>query len=675
MFFHYYLEVSERISCERGESIGDNIGYKVRLQSKGGRHSSVVFCTNGILLRVLVGKGSVSYVSDITHIIVDEIHERDCYSDFMLAIIRDLLPSNPHLHLILMSATLDAERFPGYFGGCPVVRVPGFTHPVRSLYLEDVLSILKPGGDNHLCSTNMSIPDQKLDLTVEAKLALDEASILFKVRHPRENLPPHLGASIACILSYDGHVGVSSPPESMRSKHSRTEMYETGGWEEKPNSFLNSLFWSLSLKENKPSSTQRNRNRQHSFNTSPAEASSMPRQQNNNQRKPKSANNADPGKKKEKVFVSQTNGIHQHEAATTTKQPKHKSPNSLVSGNKKDNMPSDHVGGNQQPNTAPRKAAISMAKHQNIKKTKTRSGNTSDSGKKKSVYVPKIDLKMQRETRREMHEEPRVKTRKRMAYSACFLHQSALSSTERSPSFPSSLRHMSFSRPVHVVCRAQQVQEDVNSAVSRRLALTFLVGAAAVGSKVSPADAAYGEAANVFGKPKKNTDFMPYNGEGFKIEIPSKWNPSKEVEYPGQVLRYEDNFDATSNVSVMITPTDKKTIADYGSPEQFLSQVSYLLGKQAYFGETASEGGFDANAVATANILETSTQEVGGKKYYYLSVLTRTADGDEGGKHQLITATVNGGKLYICKAQAGDKRWFKGARKFVENAATSFSVA
>lgn len=87
------------------------------------------------------------------------------------------------------------------------------------------------------------------------------------------------------------------------------------------------------------------------------------------------------------------------------------------------------------------------------------------------------------------------------------------------------------------------------------------------------------------------------------------------------------------------------------------------------------QGGFDANAVATANIMEKSVQDVGGKPYYYLSVLTRTADGDEGGKHQLITATVNGGKLYICKAQAGDKRWFKGTSKFVEKAATSFSVA
>ncbi|KAK4845919.1 hypothetical protein QYF36_010636 [Acer negundo] len=263
-----------------------------------------------------------------------------------------------------------------------------------------------------------------------------------------------------------------------------------------------------------------------------------------------------------------------------------------------------------------------------------------------------------------------------MASTSCFLHHHTLSTPTRSSS--SSQRQVSSIKPTQLVCRAQKqaVQEDDGSVVSRRLALTVLIGAAAIGSKVSPADAAYGEAANVFGKPKTNTDFVPYNGNGFKLTLPAKWNPSKEVaEYPGQVLRYEDNFDTTTNVAVMVTPTDKKSITDYGSPEQFLSQVDYLLGKQAYFGKTDSEGGFDSGAVATANVLETATPTVGGKQYYYLSILTRTADGDEGGKHQLITATVKDGKLYICKAQAGDKRWFKGARKFVESAATSFSVA
>lgn len=264
-----------------------------------------------------------------------------------------------------------------------------------------------------------------------------------------------------------------------------------------------------------------------------------------------------------------------------------------------------------------------------------------------------------------------------MASTTCFLHHHALTTaTKSSSALPSSSVLINI-KPTQLVCKAQKQQAVVedNGAVSRRLALTVLIGAAALGSKVAPADAAYGEAANVFGKPKTNTDFMVYNGDGFKISVPSKWNPSKEKEYPGTVLRYEDNFDANSNLNVMITPTDKKSITEYGSPEEFLSKVDYLLGKTAYFGKTISEGGFDPNAVATANILEASSKDVGGKPYYFISVLTRTADGDEGGKHQLITATVSGGKLYICKAQAGDKRWFKGASKFVEQAASSFSLA
>ncbi|KAH0457851.1 hypothetical protein IEQ34_013166 [Dendrobium chrysotoxum] len=284
-----------------------------------------------------------------------------------------------------------------------------------------------------------------------------------------------------------------------------------------------------------------------------------------------------------------------------------------------------------------------------------------------------------------------------MATTACFFHNHAPSpATTAATATSRSQRLIPSIRPTHLVVRAQRqaaamAEENNSTAVSRRLAVTILIGAATISTKVSPADAAYGEAgkehrashsiiseldaANVFGKPKTNTDFLPYNGNGFKLLIPSKWNPSKEVEFPGQVLRYEDNFDSNSYVSVIVTPTDKKSITDYGSPEQFLSQVVFLLGKQAYSGNTQSEGGFDDNLVATANILEASTPVIDGKQYYFVSVLTRTADGDEGGKHQLISAAVSDGKLYICKAQAGDKRWFKGARKYVESTASSFNLA
>lgn len=173
--------VAERISQERGENIGESVGYKIRLDTKGGRNSSIVFCTTGIMLRVLVSSGSngsqagAVNLSQITHIIVDEIHERDRYSDFMLAILRDLLPTYPHLRIVLMSATLDAERFSQYFGGCPIIRVPGFTHPVKTFYLEEVLSILRTPEKNHLNSSSLSYLNEEGSLSEESRIALDEA--------------------------------------------------------------------------------------------------------------------------------------------------------------------------------------------------------------------------------------------------------------------------------------------------------------------------------------------------------------------------------------------------------------------------------------------------------------------------------------------------------------------
>ncbi|KAK7300204.1 hypothetical protein RJT34_11041 [Clitoria ternatea] len=176
--------VSERIASERGENIGENIGYKIRLESRGGRQSSIVLCTTGVLLRVLVSKGShkstIGPVSDdisgITHIIMDEIHERDRYSDFMLAIIRDMLLSYPHLRLILMSATFDAVRFSQYFGSCPIIHVPGFTYPVKTFYLEDVLTIVRSNNDNHLLDgAACSVPINGHELSEEEKLSMDEA--------------------------------------------------------------------------------------------------------------------------------------------------------------------------------------------------------------------------------------------------------------------------------------------------------------------------------------------------------------------------------------------------------------------------------------------------------------------------------------------------------------------
>merc|ERR1711881_639666 len=214
-----------------------------------------------------------------------------------------------------------------------------------------------------------------------------------------------------------------------------------------------------------------------------------------------------------------------------------------------------------------------------------------------------------------------------------------------------------------------------NKESSRRTVLTTLVSSGFL-LKANFSLSSYGDSANVFGRTTNKSGFLAYAGEGFSLLLPSKWNPSKEKDFPDIALRYEDNFDAVNNLVVIKENTNKVKIEDFGSPEQFLSTFSFLLGKQSYAGKTISEGGFAPDRVSAASVLDIeSTTDKKGKTFYRYNILSRTADGDEGGRHQLISATISGNTLYILKVQIGDKRWFKGVRKEAEGVYNSFIVA
>merc|ERR1712232_459440 len=127
---------------------------------------------------------------------------------------------------------------------------------------------------------------------------------------------------------------------------------------------------------------------------------------------------------------------------------------------------------------------------------------------------------------------------------------------------------------------------------------------------------------------------------------------------------------------VLKIKSDKSKVEDYGTPEQFLNAYSFLLGQQSYHGKTISEGGFAPDRVSAASVLDLgSDTDKKGRTAYKFNILARAADGDEGGRHQLLSATVSGGTLYILKVQIGDKRWFKGAKKEAEGVFNSFNIA
>ncbi|XP_075476186.1 DExH-box ATP-dependent RNA helicase DExH3 isoform X2 [Primulina tabacum] len=132
------MAVAERVSAERGEPLGETVGFKVRLEGKKSKNTHLLFCTSGILLRRLLSDRNLG---DITHVFVDEIHERGMNEDFLLIVLKDLLPRRRDLRLILMSATLNADLFSDYFGGAPMIHIPGFTYPVTAHFLEDILEM------------------------------------------------------------------------------------------------------------------------------------------------------------------------------------------------------------------------------------------------------------------------------------------------------------------------------------------------------------------------------------------------------------------------------------------------------------------------------------------------------------------------------------------------------
>ena len=133
------VTVAERVACERGEKVGGSVGYQIRLESCVSPRTIATFCTYGVLLRSLMGGDAV--LSTITHIIVDEVHEREAMSDFLVTVLRDSLARHRNLRLILMSATVDTQQFFNYFPGCVHVHLEGRMFPVQEVYLENLLMI------------------------------------------------------------------------------------------------------------------------------------------------------------------------------------------------------------------------------------------------------------------------------------------------------------------------------------------------------------------------------------------------------------------------------------------------------------------------------------------------------------------------------------------------------
>lgn len=128
------MSVAARVADEMDVELGEEVGYNIRFENNSGPKTILKYMTDGMLLREAMEDHDLTRYSCI---ILDEAHERTLATDILMGLLKQVSVRRPDLKIIIMSATLDAEKFQNYFNNAPLLAVPGRTHPVEIYYTPE----------------------------------------------------------------------------------------------------------------------------------------------------------------------------------------------------------------------------------------------------------------------------------------------------------------------------------------------------------------------------------------------------------------------------------------------------------------------------------------------------------------------------------------------------------
>ncbi|GAD97116.1 pre-mRNA-splicing factor ATP-dependent RNA helicase PRP43 [Paecilomyces variotii No. 5] len=199
------MSVAQRVAEEMDVKLGEEVGYSIRFEDMTSPKTILKYMTDGMLLREAMNDHDLNRYSTI---ILDEAHERTMATDVLMGLLKEVVLRRPDLKIIIMSATLDAQKFQRYFNDAPLLAVPGRTHPVEIFYTPEpeqdyveaavrtVLQIhaTEPEGDILLFLTGEEeIEDAARKISLEADEMIREADAgPMKVYTLYGSLPPHM---------------------------------------------------------------------------------------------------------------------------------------------------------------------------------------------------------------------------------------------------------------------------------------------------------------------------------------------------------------------------------------------------------------------------------------------------------------------------------------------------
>lgn len=128
------MSVARRVADEMDVNLGDEVGYSIRFEDVTSQKTILKYMTDGMLLREAMNDNDLQRYSTI---ILDEAHERTLATDILMGLLKGVAARRPDMKIIIMSATLDAQKFQTYFNNAPLLAVPGRTHPVEIFYTPE----------------------------------------------------------------------------------------------------------------------------------------------------------------------------------------------------------------------------------------------------------------------------------------------------------------------------------------------------------------------------------------------------------------------------------------------------------------------------------------------------------------------------------------------------------
>ncbi|XP_076315104.1 ATP-dependent RNA helicase TDRD9-like [Tachypleus tridentatus] len=214
--------IARRVCQERNWKLGSICGYQVSMDSQTSDDTRLCYVTTGVLLQKLIHSRNMNMY---THVIIDEVHERDQDTDFALLVVRKFLrTTSKAVKVILMSATFDTDMFASYFSilvcgklePAPVFTVPGKLKAVTEFYLDELRTL---GTVPKLDPSNPLIPEESYHIVFQLIRAFDRIEAQEQQAVQDGGLPFRRGA---VLIFLPGYFEIGEMEEKLREEmHAR----------------------------------------------------------------------------------------------------------------------------------------------------------------------------------------------------------------------------------------------------------------------------------------------------------------------------------------------------------------------------------------------------------------------------------------------------------------------